>query len=165
MSLGGSVALGRPLRSVLLFGVNESMDAFPLQILVWMVAWVVLAIFGFALNLVRPRSPLVSLCHFVFYGVGIGCVTGSVVQACFGDFQDWIMRGTFVPLRFQDFLATIDEPVYAPAVGMACGVGLALLLWYLRRIRRNAEPGTSPNDGPAEPFGTSRVHNRPPSVS
>jgi hypothetical protein len=44
-------------------------------------------------------------------------------------------------------------------------IGALLGLWRCRRRRKEAEPGASPNGGPATPVGNSGVTEGPPSVS
>jgi hypothetical protein len=106
----------------------------PTQILAYLVAIGALTIAGYVLNLRGGHAELVRLCKFAWVGVLLGLSFGHVAESHASDFSGWVVRQTFLPDWFQEFVHTHSTDMdYAPVSGMAFGLGLAVLLWWFRR--------------------------------
>ena len=104
------------------------------QLLGMLIVIGVLATAGYILNVRAGHAELVRLCQFTFLGVFTGFFVGMVAHSHSGDFKDWVGRQDFGPAWFQELVLT-DSPAmdYAPVSGMVFGLGLAALLWCIRR--------------------------------
>lgn len=112
------------------------MEAFQIQMWIWLAVNTTAAICGYIAETRRAKPRVVGVCWSGAAGVSLGGAVGAATHSFMGEFSSWILRQDVVPLWIQTlfvpFVTHDIETDYAPGVGMLAGLGVALALYYSR---------------------------------